>query len=179
MKSLGSVSREADRHYALRIERRLHAPREEVWAALTQRDSLEGWLGRVRCEPAIGTPLTIDFGGGAAIRGRVVVVEPPAVFSFTWSETQEEDDASLVRFELTDEGPTTRLVLIHTHQPAAMARRTCAGWHAHRDLLLGFLDGQSPDWEAVYPAAQRAYAAVVEAIADRSNSALEGANRND
>ena len=62
VEKLGNIERTADGRYELRFTRRINAKREEVWAALTERDRLEGWLGRVRYEPAVGATLTIDFG---------------------------------------------------------------------------------------------------------------------
>ena len=164
MESLGKVTRSDDGRYTIRFIRRFAATPREVWAALTERDALDGWLGRVRFEGVTGSALTVDFGAGVEIRGVVVEWEPLHKFSFTWLETAEPSAESLVSFELFREGKGTRLTLVHTRQPTTMARTTAGGWHAHLDLLNGFLEGTTPHWDAVYAPAKAAYAATVASI---------------
>jgi hypothetical protein len=94
----------------------------------------------------------------------VVAFEPPRLFSITWSTVEGTKDASVVRFELLAAGSGTTLVLTHPRQPVAMARDTAAGWHAHLELLIGFLAGKVPAWEEVYPPAREAYAEMTGAL---------------
>lgn len=58
------------------------------------------------------------------------------------------------------------LVLTHTRQPAGLARGTAAGWHAHVDLLDGYLQGVALEWDKVYPPVKALYASAVESIVD-------------
>ncbi len=163
MRELGTVEVAPD-GVRLRITRRLAAAPEEVWAALTERDALEAWLGRMRYEPRVGSPLTLDFGSGVEIYGEILAFEPPHLFSFTWSPFEGGERASVVHIELRADGPVTTLVLTHSRQAVAMARTTAAGWHAHLDLLIGLVDGDLPDWDDVYPPARDAYAPLVAAL---------------
>lgn len=164
MRELARVRKDADGSYELEIVRTLDASLSEAWEVLTERDSLEGWLGRARYEPRVGSALTIDFGGGDSIRGEVVAIDPPRRFAFTWSEDEATEESSLVSLELVEVAGGTRLTLTHSRQPLSMARRTAAGWHAHMDLLIGFMHGTTPEWESVYPPAREAYASLVASL---------------
>ena len=164
MQKLGTVSKGSDDSIELRIVREIRASLEDVWAALTESDALKGWLGEVTYEPVVGSVLTIDFGDGIEIYGEVVAIDPLRKFSFTWAEGPEIAGASLVCFELFEGAETTRLVLTHSRQSVRMARSTAAGWHAHMDLLIGYLDGDAPEWEAIYPPAKEAYKDIVATL---------------
>jgi uncharacterized protein YndB with AHSA1/START domain len=163
VEKLGNIERTADGRYELRFTRRINATREEVWAALTERDRLEGWLGRVRYEPRVGATLTIDFGEGEAIHGEVLQFEPLRCFAISWVEAGESA-VSVVRFELFAERGGTRLELTHAKQPVGMARTTAAGWHAHLDLLNGYLEGTPLAWDSVYSRAKPEYEDAVRAL---------------
>ncbi len=167
MEELGTLGQNADGRCTLRMTRQLPYPVETVWAALTEPDQLDGWLGRLQYEPAQGSPLTIDFGDGVAIWGTVIAFEPPRRFSFTWSERADEPDteASTVQFDLATIAAGTRLILTHSRQSSRLARATAAGWHAHLDLLIGHLTGRAPDWDEVYPIARKAYEPLVRTLA--------------
>lgn len=164
MNDLGSIERDADGRCSVRFVRRLKASPDEVWAALTERDKLDGWLGRMCYEPRVDSTLTIDFGSGIEIYGRVLAIEAPRLFSFSWSDTADIEALSVVRFELFATNSGTRLELIHSRQPVTMARSTAAGWHAHLELLNGFLESAMPSWDKVYPPARAAYAPLVESL---------------
>jgi uncharacterized protein YndB with AHSA1/START domain len=90
---------------ALRLTRRYAAPPAEVWAALTAPESVARWLGH-----ALGT---------------IVREEPPHVLELDWSSGDEP--ASAVRFELTESGGGTILVLEH-RGIAAPRGMAAMGW---------------------------------------------------
>jgi uncharacterized protein YndB with AHSA1/START domain len=164
VKELGSIEKDAEGRCCVRFVRQLEASPDEVWAALTERDSLDGWLGRLCYEPRIDSALTIDFGSGIEIFGRVLAIEAPRLLSFSWSDTADVEAPSVVRFELFATNRGTRLELTHSRQPVTMARSTAAGWHAHLDLLSGFLESAMPSWDTIYPPARAAYAPLVESL---------------
>ena len=97
-----------------------------------------------------------------ALYGRVLAFEAPRLFSFTWSPVESAEDASIVRLELFAAESGTTLVLTHSRQPVEMARSTASGWHAQLELLIGFLAGNVPGWEDVYPPARAAYRKLVD-----------------
>jgi uncharacterized protein YndB with AHSA1/START domain len=90
---------------ALRLTRRYTAPPAEVWAALTDPESVARWLGQ---------PL-----------GRVVREDPPRLLELDWSTKGEP--AATVRFELTETHGGTLLVLDH-RGIAAPRGMAAMGW---------------------------------------------------
>jgi uncharacterized protein YndB with AHSA1/START domain len=99
-----------------RIERQveLHAPREEVWAALTRPDRLSSWFGgEAEVEVRPGGRLTITSGGRIR-RGLVEAVDPPGRLSFRWLPDPGDASGPRTRVELTleDSGSGTRLTVV-------------------------------------------------------------------
>jgi hypothetical protein len=80
---------------SVRLTRRYAAPAAEVWAALTEPDSVGRWFG-----PSYeGLP------------GRVRISRPHDLLELVW---ESEGDASVVRFELREDERGTVLVLDHS-----------------------------------------------------------------
>lgn len=158
MRELGTIERQADGTYTLRLIRYLRAARADVWAVLTERGRCDGWLGDLRFTPDVGSEVTLDFGDGEGICGELLAYDPERRFAITWIEPDDVHAKSTVCFDLMDDGDGTLLALTHARQPAAMARSTAAGWHAHLELLIGAAAGAMPAWEDVYPPAREAYA---------------------
>jgi uncharacterized protein YndB with AHSA1/START domain len=110
----------SDGRCALRLTRRYAAAPAEVWAALTEPESLGRWLG----EPE-----------WARIDGHARELEPERLLVLDWRAPGE--GPSLVRFELTADGDGTMLVLDHSlleeHLGMAYAQR----WSQRLDRLAG------------------------------------------
>jgi uncharacterized protein YndB with AHSA1/START domain len=93
----------------IRKEIVLPAPREEVWAALTEEDRLEDWF-------ANDVELDLQPGGGASFRwsngeerhATVTEVEPERRLAFDW------EDEGTVEFTLDDDAEGTRLVVVES-----------------------------------------------------------------
>jgi uncharacterized protein YndB with AHSA1/START domain len=135
---------------ALRFERRYRQPIDRVWRAVTDPDEMARWFpSDVIGERSPGAPLRFDDArqqeeadaAGDARRadgpewtGRVIAVDPPTVFSFTWG-------SEVLRFELhPDDDGGTRLVFTQLLSHRSVAARNGAGWHgclAALDDLLG------------------------------------------
>ena len=162
---LGTIER-SDGRYSLRMVRHLSRPPADVWAALTEPARLERWLGKTTLELRPGGAIEIAFDENDSIRGTVRAVEPEKRLEYSWCEGPVEEDASVVCFELSANGDGTLLILTHRNQPPAMARRTCAGWHAHVDVLAGELTGDAPSWECRYERARGRYEPLVDAVTD-------------
>ena len=146
---------------ALRFERRYPHPVERVWRAVTDPAEMAAWFpSNVEGERAAGAELRFvddeqraaakEAGeptrdDGPMFRGRVVVHDPPTVFSFTWG-------GELLRFELTPDGDGTTLVFTQVVSHQSVAARNGAGWHACLVALDDLLGAGAPDegWEAVY-----------------------------
>ena len=106
----------------VRITRHYGAPPAEVWAALTEPDSLARWLG----------PMAVDV--GTSVRS----LEAEELLEFNWAPPGEP--LSLVRFELHPDGQGTVLVLDHRLIDARRGMRAMSLWGHHLerlDALLG------------------------------------------
>ncbi len=140
---------EIDGRPALRFERRYAHPIERVWRAVTEPDELSSWFpAAVVGDRAVGATLRFDDDAqraaahdageptradGPELTGRVVVVDPPNVFSFTWGP-------ELLRFELAPDGDGTLLTFTQVLSHRSVAARNGAGWHVclqELDRLLG------------------------------------------
>jgi hypothetical protein len=109
----------ADERAALRFTRRYAASIEEVWAALTDPESVQRWL--------------------AAPPGVVArTVEVGRVLELDWARRGEGD--SLVRVELSSDGAGTVLVLDHSRLDAVVCMRYFSFWEP-RIARLGELVG--------------------------------------
>jgi uncharacterized protein YndB with AHSA1/START domain len=93
---------------SVRLTRRFAASPDEVWAALTEADSLRRWLDP-KCELSLERGASFGLGEGT-INGRVRALEPQRLLELDWDT---DGDPSVVRFELTTDGTETVLVLDH------------------------------------------------------------------
>jgi uncharacterized protein YndB with AHSA1/START domain len=93
---------------SVRLTRRYAASPEEVWAALTESDSLRRWLDP-SCEISLEEGASFGVGEGR-ITGRVRALEPQRLLELDWDTGR---DPSVVRFELSTDGTETVLVLDH------------------------------------------------------------------
>jgi uncharacterized protein YndB with AHSA1/START domain len=110
----------------VRYTRYYDASLDQVWAALTERDSLARWLGPTH-------ELTLHHGGrfeleleGGTVTGRVRAVESSRLLELDWVEGGER--RSIVRFELSSDGSGTVLVLDHRRIDAAIGMRYLTRW---------------------------------------------------
>src|SRR3989442_15781312 len=68
----------------------LPAPRQQVWAALTQADRLGDWLGGdVQIDPRPRGRVVVRGSGGVERQGRVVAVNQPFRLVIEWWEGSE------------------------------------------------------------------------------------------
>jgi uncharacterized protein YndB with AHSA1/START domain len=108
------------------------APRDDVWAALTDPSIIERWGGG----PSVMAPepgFVFKLWGGD-IHGTVLEADPGRSLLEEWYGG-DWDTPSLARFTLSDEpGGGTRVELAHTGVPDAEAADFDAGWD---DYYLG------------------------------------------
>jgi uncharacterized protein YndB with AHSA1/START domain len=115
----------------LRLTRRYDATPAEVWAALTDEDSIGRWLaGVVDVELVPGGAFVLDNG----VDARVVEVEPERVLELDWRVGGEEP--SVVRFELeADERGGTVLALGHARIEASLGMTYISRWSRALDRI--------------------------------------------
>jgi uncharacterized protein YndB with AHSA1/START domain len=122
------------------LTRRYRAAPEEVWAALTDRDSLGLWLA---------APVEIDLRSGGSFRlrlseretmdGRVRSVDPPWTLELDWIRIGEEP--SIIRFDVSPDGDGTVLVLDHVRIEARMGMRYAAVWERRLRVFDSEVEG--------------------------------------
>jgi uncharacterized protein YndB with AHSA1/START domain len=101
----------------VRKELEIHAPRERVWAALTEPEQLLQWFPTKRAEvdlrPGGAVVLEWDHAEAEAV---VDVVEPPARFVFRWRPQGLGRPFTTVSFTLEsiDDGASTRVRLVES-----------------------------------------------------------------
>lgn len=106
---------------SLRLTRRYSVGPDEVWAALSESESLARWLAAPRViELRRGGRFELELPDGGRIEGRVLEIEPGRLLVVDWHFADEEP--SIVRFELAPDGQGTMLVLEHTRieEPSGM-----------------------------------------------------------
>lgn len=134
--SADAVLEDAQGRLALRFERLLDHPPEQVWRALTELDQLRRW------HPS---PFELESRGGGTVSflppegnafgdGRVTAYEPPHLLAYSWGEDH-------LRWELESRDGGTRLVLTHTFDDRLKAARDAAGWDLCLDALATSLSG--------------------------------------
>lgn len=152
MSEHGSYSAVSDDRRTVTFVRRLPAPPERVWQALTGSAELAVWLAPATIEPREGGSVRIDFGTPEELTtGTVRVWQPPTTLEHDWHHPGE--DRSVVRYDLAPVDGGTELTLTHRLLRSEQAAGYGAGWHAHLDALAAALHGQTRDWDADFTAA--------------------------
>jgi uncharacterized protein YndB with AHSA1/START domain len=100
----------------VRFTRRYAASPAEVWAALTEPESVGRWLAPLESIPA-----------------RVRASEPERLLELDW--TPQGDEPSVVRFELTPREDGTELVLDHRRINAVLGMAYTERWRGPLERL--------------------------------------------
>ncbi|WP_299146032.1 SRPBCC domain-containing protein [uncultured Tateyamaria sp.] len=124
----------------------LKAPREQVWAYLTQPEHLAKWFHAPKAPLAEGAPLAL-FGtksGDLLIWGKVVTARAPEHLEYTFTVGPMGDAVSTVKWTLREVAGGTELALLHTGLPqgAAAFDLTLAldkGWDDHLMQMRGHI----------------------------------------
>ncbi|KQV66316.1 SRPBCC family protein [Rhizobium sp. Root1220] len=145
----------------VRIERLLPGPIERVWSYLTDSDKRAKWFAGGPMELRQGGAVSLTFrnsdlsdgethpdsvcsadGVDHVMTGVITKCEPPRLLSFNWSADGTGTDTT---FELSQEGPDTRLVVTHRRIPNRMQLvNMSAGWHVHIGILIDLLSETTP-----------------------------------
>jgi uncharacterized protein YndB with AHSA1/START domain len=150
----GQLTIEGERA-VLTFERRLSFPIEAVWAAITDPEHRNQWMGQTTIDARAGGVIEMVPDGPPAppeqkrMTGRIRVWDPPHVFEHEWHQRIIED--SVVRYELTADGAGTLLRFTHRGLGVRNAEGFRPGTHAYLDRLDAHLAGDPlPDWAERY-----------------------------
>jgi uncharacterized protein YndB with AHSA1/START domain len=133
----------------IRLERVIHAPREDVFAAWTDPDRLRAWWGPpgapvrrldgdLRPGGAYLIAMAEPAGGERVLEWTFREIDPPRRLVYGWRWLQGRGDDSLVTVEFDDLGERTRVVVEHTGLPDERSREIHArGWAGCLDNLAG------------------------------------------
>lgn len=80
----------------------------------------------------------------SSIEGAVIAWDPPRLVEFDWNGGTTQPQGSRVRFEITTQGSTSRLMLTHSRAVGPAAADFAAGWHRHPDTLTFLANGTEP-----------------------------------
>jgi uncharacterized protein YndB with AHSA1/START domain len=144
---LGEVTIDAD---ALQVvfHRSYRRPIEKVWAAITVPARLADWLANAEIEMKVGGAIRLDWFGHNRMVGRIVALDPPRTFAWTWTLDGRE---TVVRFDLEADGDGCRLILTHSglSPRAGSGGGVRAGWHSHLAGIDEAIAGRKTAWETI------------------------------
>jgi uncharacterized protein YndB with AHSA1/START domain len=119
---------------SLRLTRRYVAPPAEVWDALSDAGSMGRWLALPRAiELRAGGRFELELPGEKSVEGKVREIEPGRVLELDWSFDGEQP--SVVRFELSEDGDGTVLVLEHRQIEEPVGMVYIARWEGVLERL--------------------------------------------
>lgn len=122
----------------------IHASPERVFQALTEKAELERWFVQTAAIDARpGGSIRFEWAPGVFELGKILVLEPPSHFSFTWEALSPSP--TTITFELTAENGGTRLRLLHTGIGAGedwdnYYTNINGGWNIHLAHLTTWLE---------------------------------------
>lgn len=124
---------------------RIKAPRERVFALLTDVAHLPRWMPVVSFEARLGGRFEMVKDEWTA-EGEVIEFEPPRAVAFTWDwRNQPLGARTVVRFELEEDGPETVVRLTHTgFSEQAQQESHGAGWEHYAGRLKTIAEGGDP-----------------------------------
>ena len=139
----------------LEVTRAIDAPREDVWASLTESDRTALWFGPWERISDAEIRVQMAFEEGSPwMDMRVDACEPPgrlAVSSDGW-------DLETV---LTSNGSSTLVTLIQHRPDTDGIGEIGPGWEYYLDTLIASRDGQPlPNFDDYYPAQQEYYSSL-------------------
>ena len=121
------------------LRRQMAVPRERVFAAWLDSNSLARWMCPMGVSHAI---VTVDprVGGGFRIvmegpthgtvehTGQYLAIEPPSRLSFTWISRHTDHQPTVVTLKFHERGAGTELVLTHRGLPPKEVEGHRQGW---------------------------------------------------
>jgi uncharacterized protein YndB with AHSA1/START domain len=148
----------------VRLEVEAGAPAERVFAALTEPEELDRWIGE-------GASVDLELGGRYEFGWdhgpiKILDLDPGRRLAYSWSYPDEVGralaDETVVQWTLEESGGRTRIVLVHSgFAPDAQTDDYRLGWLGFLALLKNLVES-GPDWRATTTEAR-----VAEGASDR------------
>jgi uncharacterized protein YndB with AHSA1/START domain len=122
------------------VRRQMAVPRERVFEAWLDSESLAHWMrpgnfthATVTVDPRVGGGFRIVMEGRTddgdyEHRGEYLVIEPPSLLSFTWISNATDHTPTVVTIELHERGTGTELVLTHRRLAPKAVEAHREGW---------------------------------------------------
>lgn len=137
----GTVGNLEDDRVLVRFERPLNHPLERVWRAITEPRELAIWYPGTKFDQFAGGKFVHVFqgdcdGGPARLEGKVTVFDPPRRLVCSYQEN------SSIEWALKQDGAAMLLTFENIHGGGAGEAdhlSILTGWHAHLDVLAGYL----------------------------------------
>ena len=131
-----------DAEPVLVVRREMAVPRERVFEAWLDSESLAHWMApksfgfthaTVTVDPRVGGGFRIVMegrtdGGDYEHRGEYLAIDPPSLLSFTWISRGTEYTPTVVTIEFHERGTGTELVLTHRRLPPKEVEGHRKGW---------------------------------------------------
>ncbi|GEL98402.1 SRPBCC family protein [Cellulomonas terrae] len=127
-----------DGHDSIVLDRTFRAPIESVWAAVTESDRLERWIGTWTGDPTSGSVLFRMNAEGDDTKPETFTIHecvPPRRITLTSQVVGEENVWHFV-LELTEADGTTTLTFSQSVPDAEVATGVGPGWEYYLDRLV-------------------------------------------
>jgi uncharacterized protein YndB with AHSA1/START domain len=135
------------------VRRRIAVPRERVFEAWLDSESLAHWMrpggstqATVTVDPRVGGGFRIVMDGAphgcVEHTGEYLAIEPPSRLSFTWISKYTDERPTVVTIEFHERGTGTELVLTHRGLPPKEVEGHRQGWTDIVRLLDAMLSGK-------------------------------------
>jgi uncharacterized protein YndB with AHSA1/START domain len=147
----------------VRVEyrREFALPVSDIWAALTEPERLERWIGTWTGEPGVGKSvdfLMLEEGQTEPEPVTIIECDPPRRLVLDWNVPAQA--TWRVEATLTGDGESTSLHFVQRMSEPEGLRDVGPGWQFYLDRLTASLTGaEMPDWSQYYPALADAYGA--------------------
>lgn len=146
-----------DGHDWLVLTRTFRAPIDAVWAAVTEPDRLERWIGTWAGDPATGSVEFRMTAEGEDVQPETFTInacEPPRLLD-AHSQQEGEDTVWHLVLELTEDDGITTLTFSQSVPNAELAASVGPGWEYYLDRLVATEtggDASAVDFGDYYPA---------------------------
>ena len=147
------------------FERTFRAPIEDVWAAVTESERLDRWIGVWSGDPASGEVTFRMTAEGEGVPDETIWVDecvPPRRLVLRSAQPGEADVLWAWEVDLAEDDGTTTLTFAQGITDATLAESVGPGWDYYLDRLVAAHSGEdlAPiDFDAYYPAFRDHYRA--------------------